>query len=162
MEKRDLVSGKHVVEIRYSGKMFLFIGDRFVSLKDFILAESIMPNLAHKIDERLDIVKIYEIKNCNSLELILTIKQGLKLIWERKPELSDVERVILMNIDKEYKYIARDKDEEIAIFKDRPIRVHDYWSAEYAANFTFTNLFKMVKWQNEHPTNISDLLNAID
>lgn len=87
------------------------------------------------------------------------------LVWERKPELSDAERVILENVDKKYKWIARDgyiEEEgmraELGLFENKPTRRDDYWSGIDGVIFTFSNLFKMIKWEDKEPTLIADLL----
>ena len=150
MKKNDLISGKHVVELE-DGYKYLFLEGRFVNSR-----------LWYDTDAK--ICKIFEIQKAYSLSDMLVFGKGLDLIWERKPELSEAERVILENVDKKYKYIARDgyiEEEgmqELGLFEDRPIRINDYWSGANCASFTFSNLFKMVKWEDEEPTLIADLL----
>ncbi|MCZ2396095.1 MAG: hypothetical protein LC100_06075 [Chitinophagales bacterium] len=165
MKKSDLVSGKHVVEIREDEKRFLFLGDKCVSAGEYCEFRGISQNLLHKKYKDLDIMKIYEIEEYQDLNSILIKKKGLKLVWERKPELSEAERVILENVDKKYKWIAREGYIEtkgmlggLGLFEDRPRRINDYWSGTNYATFTFSNLFKMVKWEDEEPTLIADLL----
>jgi len=118
-------------------------------------------DLLHKQFEQLDIVKIYEIEEYQDLNSMLSEKKGLNLVWERKPKLSDAERVILENVDKQYKYIVRDECGEMSIIKDSPIKRKDYWSAKDFSNvidFPFCDLFKMIQWEDSEPTLISDLL----
>ena len=158
MKKSDLVSGKHVTEIREDEKRFLLLGDKFIAAEEFCEFRAILPDLSHKTFEQLDIVKIYEIEEYQDLNSMLKRKKGLKLVWERKPELSDAERVILKNIEKRYKYIVRDEDGEMEVSKDFPIKKRDYWFANGSASFPFCNLFKMIQWEDSKPILISDLL----
>lgn len=150
MKKSDLVSGKHIVELE-DGDKYLFLEGRFVNSRFWY-------------DTDAKICKIFEIQEAYSLSDMLVFGKGLNLIWERKPELSETERIILENVDKKYKYIARngyieeEGMQELGLFEDRPIRINDYWYGANCVSFTFSNLFKMVKWEDNEPTLISDLL----
>ena len=175
MKKNDLISGKHIVELR-DGSRLLVAGDFLPDIdgNGFMCLKSYSDDLKLDdcevdFDERhtaFDMLKVYEIVRHMSLPILANrIDTVCKLVWERKPELSEVERVILENVDKKYKYIARDgyieeegMPEELGLFEDRPIKINDYWSGANCANFTFSNLFKMIKWEDEEPTLISDLL----
>lgn len=79
-----------------------------------------------------------------------------------KPTLSEAERVILENIDKDYKWIARDKDNSLWLYGDRPIKKCACWSHKYSeigAEFAFyKHLFQFITWQDEKPYNIEELL----
>lgn len=82
------------------------------------------------------------------------LKQSIKLT------LSEAERIILENIDKEYKWIARDKDESLTLFREKPIKREDYWadgivSTEFVA---FEHLFQFIKWEDSEPYSIEELL----
>lgn len=79
-----------------------------------------------------------------------------------KPTLSEAERVILENIDKDYKWIARDKDNSLWLYGDRPIKKCACWSIGYSEigkEFAFyKHLFQFITWQDEKPYNIEELL----
>ena len=171
MKKIDLISGKHIVELR-DGSRLLVAGDYLPDIdgNGFMWLMSYTEDLkyisSNKIEAEYDICKVYQILlNMSLPDLANRMDTACKLVWERKPELSEVERVILENVDKKYKYIARDgyiEEEgmraELGLFEDKPIKINDYWSGTNCANFTFLNLFKMVKWEDDEPTLISDLL----
>lgn len=151
MKKSDLVSGKHVVELE-DGDKYLFLEGWFVNSRFWYGTDA-------------KICKIFEIQEVFSQSDMLVFGKGLVLIWERKPELSEVERVILENVDKKYKWIARDGYietngmlGELGLFENKPKKKNDYWFGADCASFTFSNLFKMVKWEDEEPTLIADLL----
>ena len=143
----DLISGKHVVELE-DGDKYLFLEDRFVNNRFWY-------------DTDAKICKIFEIQEAYSLSDMLVFDKGLDLIWERKPELSDVERVILENVDKEYRYIAREGNNNLYLYSRKPNKFRKAWASNvptFTAMYQFNHLFKMIKWEDEEPTLISDLL----
>ena len=76
MKKSDLISGKHIVEIREDEKRFLLLGDKFLSAEEFCEYREISPDSLHKQFEQLDIVKIYEIEEYQDLNSMLNKKNG--------------------------------------------------------------------------------------
>ena len=152
MKKNDLISGKHVVELE-DGYKYLFLEGRFINSR-----------LWYDTDAK--ICKIFEIQKAYSLSDMLVFGKGLDLIWERKSEISEVERIVLENVDKEYKYIARDKNGSLYLYSNEIFKFTDEWyfdgykgTDEKHSNFgLFKHLFKMVKWEDEKPTLIADLL----
>ena len=78
----------------------------------------------------------------------------------KKPTLTSDERVILSNIDSKYKWIARDKDDRIWLFEDKPCRSGNKWYEMdgYAHSLRiFIHLFQFIKWEGQ-AYNISGLL----
>ena len=162
MKKEDLKYG-NVVELRNSYKLFYhqFRGGGLLHLngEGYIELHNFKEDLTD-IDcvSRLDIVKVYEDYTCT------------KLLWERKEKskivLTDDEKAILKNLSKEYKYIARDENGGLYIFTVKP-KKNPYgiqkWNTEFVKEyeiFTFYNhLFKFVKWEDEEPYSIEELLN---
>lgn len=169
MKKSDLVSGKHIVELN-DGSRLLVAGNFLPDIDGnaYMSLSSYTSDLRHigEFSSELSIYKVYEIVAYMGLPYLSErIDTACELVWERKPELSEAERVILENVDKKYKWIARDgyiEEEgmraELGLFEHMPIRMNDYWSGTNCASFTFSNLFKMVKWEDEEPTLIADLL----
>lgn len=80
---------------------------------------------------------------------------------KHKEPLSEAERNILSNIDKQYQYIARDKNGDLYIYKYKPHKKQG-WCCHYYNGFycfsVFNHLFQMVLWDDEEPTLIADLL----
>ena len=152
MKKYDLISGKHVAELE-DGDKYLFLEGKFVNSRFWY-------------DTDAKICKIFEIQKAYSLSDMLVFGKGLNLIWGRKPEISEVERVVLENVDKEYKYIARDKNGSLFLYSNEIFKFTDEWcfdgykgTDEKHSDFgLFKHLFKMVKWEDDEPTLISDLL----
>ena len=82
---------------------------------------------------------------------------------ETKPSLlTEDERVILRNLDKRYIYIARDGLGNLIVFKEHPFRGECAWLTEILQNHAFlqvfNHLFKFIKWEDEIPYNIEELL----
>lgn len=76
-------------------------------------------------------------------------------------KLSEVERVILENIDKRYKWIARDENDRIYVISGKKPKKHaGVWVSEdkYNGMTAFSELFKFIKWEDSEPYNIEELL----
>ena len=147
MKKNDLISGSHVVELE-DGDKYLFLEGRFVNSRFWY-------------DTDAKICKIFEIQEVYSLSDMLVFGKGLNLIWEIKPEFSEVERVILENLYRDSNYITRDESGELWLFENKPIKKDYIWDFlnGFGENFNlYKHLFKMVKWEDEEPTLIADLL----
>lgn len=87
----------------------------------------------------------------------------LKQEHKEKIKLSEAERVILENLDKKYEWIARDSDNEICVYEEKPRKTDaDNWdttiSLEYESLSAFNHLFQFVKWEDKEPYNIKELL----
>lgn len=65
--------------------------------------------------------------------------------------------------DKGYKYIARDRDLTLYIYKEEPFKNNDVWSTEYGhaeCHSYFDNFFSFIEWTDKYPFNIEKLLNT--
>lgn len=162
MNKTDLKHG-NIVELR-NGDRYLFTSyieygheeNVFVILtgEGYYYSNSLNFNNNYKNSD-LAIVKVYK---------DYTLKE---LLWERKekPKLSDDEKAILRNIDKKFKYIARDKDEMLFVFTGKPVKGECIWSAANGGLTSlriFKHLFQFIKWEDKEPYNIEDLLKGDD
>ena len=78
-------------------------------------------------------------------------------------EFTDDEKIISRNIDKEYKWMARDKSGVLCIYCDKPTKNigADEWiidgDGDWAHLYGFEDLFKSVTWEDEEPTLIKDI-----
>ncbi len=146
MIKKDLRCGM-VVELRngtkcyYNNKSFIRLdgcGLYYIDLFNYDLTRQYF----------LDVVKVYK---------DYTLKE---LLWQRKEKLKLAadEKVILRNIDKQYKYIARDEDGNLHVYKNKPYKRFFYWSEEFCKFCIFNHLFKFIKFEDKEPYLISDLL----
>ena len=148
MKKSDLVAGKHVV--KYRDGTFRFVGEHDNLLDD-------VGNNVHTLrwyDERLiddsgdktfDIVAVYELNE----------------VWKREePTITEDEKAILRNLSGEYEWIARDESGVLYIYDDKPKKVESIWvnGFENRCLNLFNHLFGMVKWEDDEPWKIKDLL----
>ena len=65
--------------------------------------------------------------------------------------------------DKGYKYIARDRDLTLYIYKEEPIKNDDVWATEYGqaeCHSYFDDFFQFIEWTDKYPFNIEKLLNT--
>ena len=81
----------------------------------------------------------------------------------KKKEFTDNELFILKNIDKKYKWIAKDKDGLICTFVSKPIKTEKLWSDGWSNGESYASLeaiknslFTEIKWEDEEPVYIDD------
>ena len=72
---------------------------------------------------------------------------------KQTPKLTNVERFILENLPKEYKWIARSECFDLCIYKFEPCKSE----ISYTLN-AFNHLFQFIKWSDDEPYEISKLL----
>lgn len=86
----------------------------------------------------------------------------LKAEHKEQIKLSDAERVILENIDKEYEWIARDRNGYLNVYIGKPTKNKEtqvwIWHTDYRGIDVFPNLFQFIKWSDSEPYNIEELL----
>lgn len=154
MKKSDLKCG-NVVELRngdcyvlanaYNESILISLKGKYhVILKNYSIDLTLIWGI-----EKFDIMKVYK-------DYTLT-----ELLWERKekPQLTEDEKVILRNLPKEYKWVARDKNGQIFLYTNRPVKAREHWDCEFQAYyFSFGHLFQFIKWEDEEPYSIEDLL----
>lgn len=71
------------------------------------------------------------------------------------------EKVILRNLNKDFKWIARDKNESLWVYKNKPEKGEGFWT-DFDLNqeldlFT-KDLFQFVRWEDDEPLKIKDLI----
>ena len=81
----------------------------------------------------------------------------------KKKEFTDNELYILNNIDKKYKWIAKDKSGLICTFVSKPIKTEKLWSDGWSNGDSYASLeaiknslFTEIKWEDEEPVYIDD------
>ena len=73
---------------------------------------------------------------------------------------TEVEKTIARNINKEYKWMARDWDGNLCIYEEKPRKEEDSWYfGGYDYISYFNHLFSAIQWEDEEPTRISDIYN---
>lgn len=62
--------------------------------------------------------------------------------------------------DRGYKYLARDLSDTLFLYSEKPIKKDEVWASMYGHNllYDFNDLFRFVKWEDEVPTSIKDVL----
>lgn len=99
-----------------------------------------------QLNRRLDIMRVYRYP-----------------VWKREDlTITSAEKVLLENVEKKYRYIARNHDSTLFLFGDKPTKEKWMWVRaldSYASSFAiYSHLFPMVKWEDEEPWLIEDLL----
>ena len=88
----------------------------------------------------------------------------------KKKEFTDDELCILRNINKEYKWIAKDKNGEVSIYTNKPKKEDVYW-IDYSPfkpldfvvlDMIKNSLFTEIKWEDEEPVYIDDYVDRED
>ena len=151
MKKSDLEYG-NVVETR-EGIKYLYHcknSDKFLNLDydGFLWIRNFDENLKCIDENELDIMKVYKDYTCK------------ELLWERKeePKPTEDEKIILKNLPKEYKWIARDLSGMVYIFIERPEKGQAIWYGCGQPMIPFYHLFQFIKWEDEEPYSIEKLL----
>ena len=157
MTKNDLENGMILETIQ--GAKYLVLNHHFMSQNGLTCVEKsfFTDDLKDKSNNACTIVKIFKTRAL-FLNKIFD-EEYLELIWERPPliKFSPIERCILKNIDKKYKYIVRDNIKckckcNISIFENKPLKGENFW---YNLNGyvrkldMFDNLFQNITWDNE-------------
>ena len=148
MKKSDLVAGKHVVQYR-DGKFRFVRNDGLLFDSDGLHCHSLDvydERLNEPYDSKtLDIVAVYELNE----------------VWKREDlTISEDEKAILRNLPAKYEWIARDEGGVLYIFRDKPKKEGFTWVVGFGSRCLnlFDHLFKMVKWEDDEPWKIEDLL----
>lgn len=153
MKKEDLKYG-NVIELKNGIKLLYHqhCKDNLLNLngKGYGELDKFNEDLIHCMFQGYDIKRVYE-------DFTLS-----KVLWERKEKpkivLNDDEKKILRNLPKEYKYIARDKNDKLFIYIEKPEKCSSMWFGCYTY-FPYKHLFQFVKWEDEEPYSIEELLN---
>lgn len=115
-------------------------------------------------DNQFDIDIMTVRKPTKKYQLIEYYWKEAPIIWERKelPKLTDVERVILENArvgGKRAMWISRDSDKALFLYSKKPTKGDGCWGSNSLHGlFTFNHLFQFVKWEDDEPWYIPDLL----
>ena len=118
-------------------------------IKDVLIFKIIQNNLYSRLSKD----NTYSLSRLE-INIIKQIKNIIKL--PKKKEFTDDELCILRNIDKEYKWIARDKDNQIFIHEVKPSKLSNMWKDYNSNDFPFYHLFNSITWEDEEPVYIDD------
>ena len=74
--------------------------------------------------------------------------------------LNEDEKVILRIMNKDFKYMARDKNGDLWVYGVKPVKKEkdgQWWDPDNGL-LPFSGLFQFIKWEDEEPYLIEDLL----
>lgn len=154
MTKEDLKYG-NVVETREGCKYLYHIKNqtKFLNLDcdGFLWTDGFDENLKFYDDDlnEFDIMKVYKDYTCK------------ELLWERKekPKLNEDEKAILkVLLNEKYNWIARDKNDWLYVYASKPKKGITIWENTGSPMMPFVHLFQFIKWEDEEPYSIEDLL----
>lgn len=78
--------------------------------------------------------------------------------------MTEFEKEFLNNIDKTFKWIARDKDGELNVYRNKPYKMREYGCWETDSRFCslkcFSHLFHFIIWEDLEPKKLEDLRNV--
>lgn len=81
--------------------------------------------------------------------------------YVEKPTITSREKNFLDALLSNCKYIARDKDNLLYVYYDKPIRGNKFWISDYASHDMpkdmYGDVFSFIKWEDEEPWSIEDL-----
>lgn len=163
MRKQDLVSGM-ILETR-NGKRYLFVNGNIVNFDGYVMFSNYSEDLKNELVKNCDVVKVYEIEIAYSLTDIFK-DANLTLIWERKEyELTDREIEVLKVLSLlGYEWLARDENDGLYTYVGKPEKRTNcnYWNGASLVRLRkIESLFKFVKWTDDEPTKIDDLLKGV-
>ena len=171
MKKSDLRHGM-VVETRDKLR-FLVTGDKLEGKDGYLKLQGYKDDMRFGNNhepgyinlDNFDIMKVYP-----NMFVITDYKVVQLPIWERRetPRLTSYEIVILRNIDKEYKWIARDIFDKLYVYEGEPHKTSYGWRAHrpstmdiWASLKPFDHLFDEITSSDKKPININDLLDSM-
>ena len=103
-----------------------------------------------------EVLKIWEYSTLSINALVTS--EIIKL--PKKKKFSDDELCILRNIDKKYKWIARDESGSLCIFDEKPKKSEEMWDNVTHSDFIelncYNSLFNSIQWEDEEPIRIDD------
>lgn len=159
MKKSDLKSGM-VVKIQ-DESLYLVVGDKLIGVDGHLNLSSYLDNLEHTLFRAFNIIKVYNYKLGRSFSRLLD-DDNLELIWERKEhELTKREIDVLKALRTlSYDFLVRNENGELYACKEKPERQMYYWYKDELTRID-KDLFTFVKWGDDEPTNINELLRGM-
>lgn len=135
--------------------------------------EWLLNKIQNMSDEELAVILACESRMCEIMDKGCAggdcsncIYPWLQLEHKEPITLSEAERIILENIDKEYKWICRDEDNYLRLFNEEPKKdiKGNVWVAKIIHKNSdilldaFNHLFQFITWEDEQPYNIEEIL----
>ena len=165
--KSDLKNGM-VVESR-NGWKFLYMSEQLIG-KDIYdnINLHYNDNLSHSSKSKLDIVKVYNV-NWENVHFLEDIFNNLTTIWEcakkEYPILTKYQYELLKKLNGDFNWVARSEIGELHLYSGNIMpyrrRGWGFWEHEDGAKFFLFDClddFDFVKWEDEEPWNIKELI----
>ena len=116
----------------------------------------------NKIQHFDEVLKIWEYSTLSINALVTS--EIIKL--PKIKEFTDDELCILRNIDKKYKWIARDESGSLCIFDEKPKKSEEMWDNVTHSDFIelncYNSLFNSIQWEDEEPIRIDGYVERKD
>ena len=124
--------------------------------------EEFVRNLEDFCRDNVNVCKIMREECEDTGDCTECIIKWLKAEHKEKITISEAERIILGNINKDYKWICRDKDNTLKLYIYKPKNHKGNWFAdEVTISYRlecFNHLFQFITWNDSEPYNIEELL----
>ena len=121
-------------------------------------ADEILSCWLHRITTNSSVNK----HNCSGLVCSECLRRSLLDLLEEYKEpikLTQFEYEYLKFAkENEYNFIARDKNNNLYLYSNKPWKAENDWDYEDRTTPVFAELFKFVKWKDEEPYNIDEIL----
>lgn len=141
---------KEIVDIACSGRSMAVTKDNEVVCCDNINCESCMFDMVEHIGR--------------SQVCLDQLREWSESEYVEKPTITSRERNFLDALLSDCKYIARDFNNDLYIYYNKPRRnsMNESWTTDdsnyfYVSRNMYGNMFNLIKWENEKPWNIEDL-----
>lgn len=141
---------KEIVDIACSGRSMAVTKDNEVVCCDNINCESCMFDMVEHIGR--------------SQVCLDQLREWSESEYVEKPTITSRERNFLDALLSDCKYIARDSNNDLYIYYNKPRRnsMNESWTTDdsnyfYVSRNMYGNMFNLIKWENEKPWNIEDL-----
>lgn len=101
--------------------------------------------------------------DCSQTDCIECLKRSLDWLeqeYQKHITLTDGEKAILKNLPKNIEWIARDQNGRLYLYYKKPQKELAVWDSDWMeCDFApYYHLFKFIKWEDEEPYNIDELL----
>ena len=161
LQVNDIVTiraGNSYIVHNFNDKLFAIREQGFLAFDDY------NNDLTLKKGAEFDIVKVQ--RPDEAYQLTGRAWVDAPVIWERKekekaPLLSEAEYHILNNANAQWKWIARDKDKCLVLYRTKPYKKSVFW---YNGDIVMTtldmynHLFSHIKWGDDKPWEIAKIL----
>lgn len=89
--------------------------------------------------------------------------ENVDLTIPKEYQFSEDEKTILRNLDKKWKWIARDEDGKLFLFTDKPKKDNNSWQlVNFKTSYTplkiFEFLFQSIQWTDDEPVEIAKVI----